>query len=427
MSDSASHAAKQRSKMRWVMLGFVTLMNFFLVGFTNQSFNLLLAPISVELGWEPVQRTAIATAMSAGMVWFIFVAGVLLDKISVKKIIFSSIFLAGILVALRGQAEGFTFFFAIKFLYGVAIAFFIPADAKTVGLWFDKDELPVANGIIMAASPLGFFFGNMFTGRLMAIFGQWQLLYTVLGIGAIIIAVAYLIIGKERKSEDASLTSDILTKENLGVWKNIMGVLKLPLVWIFCLANAFMLGTLHAATILGNYVFQTDPRWGLDLVSSGQLVAFSNVASLTSFVLLPIIIRKFNLAKHYVKLAIVFGFITAIANLIGHVSYIFGVLAFTLAFTGLMAGIVLAAPRILMLRLPEVSGPRAGTAMGAYLTIERLAITLFVTLLGGLISLPGAQMSVMLGVFYQLQLLAPILLIIGVYLMKRKYKNTTQA
>ena len=412
----------QKDPFRWVMLSFVTLMNFFLVGIINQSFNLLLAPISGSMGWDATQRTAIATAMSAGMVWFIFLAGVIMDKVSVRKIIIVSVAVCGLLVALRGQADDFTFFFTIMFLYGVIIAFFTPADAKTIGLWFDKDELPVANGIIMAASPFGFFAANMFTGQLVELAGDWQTLYTIAGIIAIVIAVAFFIIGKEKKSEDATLVSEVLKSEDLSLWKNVIGVLKLPLVWIYCLVNGFFLGTLHAAMILGQYIFQQDPRWGLDLVGSGHIAAFSNVASLTSLAFLPIILRKLKLGKHYIKLAIIFGFASAILNFIGHASYSFNLLATTMVLTGLMAGIVLAAPRILMLQLPEVSGPRAGTAMGIFLTIERLAVTIFVGLLGTLISMPGVDMSVMLGIFYLLQIGSPLLLILSIFLIKRKIK-----
>ena len=426
MATPDSETLIKKDPFRWVMLAFVTLMNFFLVGFTTQSLAFLLAPISEEMVWDSGQRAAIATAMSAGMVWFIFLAGVIMDKISVKKVIVASIAVSGVLVALRAQADGFTFFFAIMFLFGITIAFFTPADAKTVGLWFDREELPLANGIIMAATPLGMFTANMLTGQLTDAFGGWRPMYMAVGIIGVVLAVAFLIIGKNKKSEDASLTSDILTKDDLGIWKNIKGIVKMPLVWIFCLANIFAIGTLQAAAVWGNFVFSQDPRWGLSDVVAGYIPAFANFATLLSFIFLPMILKKLKALKYYMKLAIICGFITAGLNFLGHVVYSFPIIAATMTMTGLMGGIYLAAPRVLMLQLPEVSGPRAGTAMGIFLTLERLGITIFAAFLGFLFALPHAHYSVMLGTYYLMQALSPVLLILAAVLIKRRMKKIKQ-
>ena len=72
---SASRAVKAggKSQYRWVMLALVMLVYIIVLGFTNQSFNILLASIVGDEGWTPVQKTAVSGAMSLGMVWFCFV------------------------------------------------------------------------------------------------------------------------------------------------------------------------------------------------------------------------------------------------------------------------------------------------------------------------------------------------------------------
>ena len=106
---SASRAVKAggKSQYRWVMLALVMLVYIIVLGFTNQSFNILLASIVGDEGWTPVQKTAVSGAMSLGMVWFCFVAGSAIDKISVKKIMGTCLILLSVLIFLRGQATGF--------------------------------------------------------------------------------------------------------------------------------------------------------------------------------------------------------------------------------------------------------------------------------------------------------------------------------
>ena len=87
---SASRAVKAggKSQYRWVMLALVMLVYIIVLGFTNQSFNILLASIVGDEGWTPVQKTAVSGAMSLGMVWFCFVAGsAIFDQPDYKKVI----------------------------------------------------------------------------------------------------------------------------------------------------------------------------------------------------------------------------------------------------------------------------------------------------------------------------------------------------
>ena len=128
-----------KNPFRWVMLLFVCLFYFIILGFCNQSFNILLGTITTDMGWDTAQRTAIAGAMPSGMIWFVFIAGITMDKISVKKVLGSSIMICAVLIFLRGQAEGFMFFWVLMFLFGVASAFYSPATTKVITLWFDKD------------------------------------------------------------------------------------------------------------------------------------------------------------------------------------------------------------------------------------------------------------------------------------------------
>lgn len=410
--------SKGKSPFRWVMLLFVCLFYFIILGFTNQSFNILLGTITTDMGWDTVQRTAVAGAMSTGMIWFVFVAGITMDKISAKKVLGSSIIMCAILIFLRGQAKGFMFFYALMFLFGVASAFYSPATTKIITLWFDKDELALANGFLTAASPIGQITANYFAVPLMLAIGGWQSLYTLIGVAALVVAIAFLVFGKERKSEEASLESETLTKEDLGLWKNVKGILKVPYVWLMIIANMCFLGSIYAGGAFGQLVLQTDPGWMIDKAVSGRIPAWNNMFSMCAYILVPLFIAKIG-RKHYTKVAIICGICAPICFVIGYRSYSVVVLSIMMAVAGIFYGGIVPAPKVLMLAHPAVSGPRAGTALGTYVTIERIGITSFITVLGTLISTGTMPMSHVLSYFYLIQLIAPLLIFIGIFVKRR--------
>ncbi|MBP1924760.1 MFS family permease [Sedimentibacter acidaminivorans] len=419
---STTLQSKGKSSFRWVMLLFVCLFYFLILGFCNQSFNILLGTITTDMGWEATQRTAVATAMSTGMIWFVFVAGIMMDKFSVKKVLGSSVLICAVLILLRGQAKGFMFFFSIMFLFGAASAFYMPATTKIITLWFDSDELALANGFLTAASPMGQITANYFAVKIMMAIGGWQTFYSMIGICVVIITVAFFALGKDRKSTEASLVSSTLTVNDIGLWKNIKGILKVPYVWLMIIANMCFLGSIYAGGTYGQLVLQTDPGWMIDKAVSGRIPAWNNMFSMCAYILVPLFIAKIG-RKHYTKIAIICGIVAPICFVIGYSSYNVTIISVMMALSGIFYGGIVPAPKVLMLSHPEVSGPRAGTALGLYVTAERIGISFFIATLGTLISSANMQMSQVLSYFYLLQLIAPVLIFIGIFVKKNETKK----
>ena len=57
MSESTKNPAVEKPAFRWVMLILVMLVYIIVLGFTNQSFNILLGTIVGEEGWSAAQKT----------------------------------------------------------------------------------------------------------------------------------------------------------------------------------------------------------------------------------------------------------------------------------------------------------------------------------------------------------------------------------
>src|SRR5690554_932865 len=265
--------------------------------------------------------------MSTGMIWFVFVAGIAMDKFSIKRVYGSVIFLSGLLIFLRGPAQGFIFFYLLMFFFGVASAFYMPASTKIISLWFDRDELAYANGWLTAASPMGQITANFFGVNIMYAIGGWKMMYTLIGICVILLVVAFFVFSKDRKSLDAALSSSqIQTKDDVRLWTNIREVLKSPVVWMYCLANMCFLGQVYAGGAYGQFILQTAPEWMLDKAVSGRVPAFNNLTSMCAYILVPLVIRKIG-RQHYRKIAVLGGIIAPFLFYFGYMSFNFTTVA----------------------------------------------------------------------------------------------------
>ncbi|MBR2743025.1 MAG: MFS transporter [Clostridia bacterium] len=414
---------------KWRVMLVIFLFYFFSLGFTNQFFNVALNPMITDMGWDAAQGSAISNAMFLGMIWFVFVAGFLLDKFSVKKLYVLEIFLVGVVFALRGVAQGFIFFYVLMILYGVLSAFYVPTCVKLISLWFDGKQIALANGILTSASPCGQLVANVAGWKLAMAIGGWKTMYVVTGICCVLVAILAIFLVKDRKSEDAALASAILTRDDLSFGKNIKGVASTPSVWIYIIANGFFVGFVYAIMAFQNYVYQTDPGWGLDPSVSGTIPAFSNCVSMCCYVLVPLLFARLGIQKWWGVAAIfcAIGAITLVTIMWFSYSYVYACIS--MATSGLLYGCCLPAPKVLLLQLPEVSGPRAGTAIGIYTTIERLCVVIFIAIIGPKIISwdpsmhDGLGSSTLVGKVQMLMYLQPLLLALALIVNKKRYGN----
>ena len=321
-----SMAANVSNGAKWRVMIMVFLFYFFGLGFTNQFFNVMLRTMQVDMGWDAAQTTAISTAIYGAMVWFVFIAGAILDKVSVRKLFVCELILIAIAFALRGVAQGFMFWFALIIVYGVLSAFYIPTCVKLISLWFDGSQIALANGILTAGSPAGQLVANLAGYKIAMAIGGWKVVFITTGIIMVILAVLSWFMIKERRSEDAALSSAILKKEDMTFWRNIAGILKTPGVWIYSIANACFLGMIYAMMTYQNYIYQTDPAWALDPTVSGTIPAFSNMISMWAYIVVPLVLGKLGLMKHWHIAAIICAVVAVTIAMIGYFLWLYPVL-----------------------------------------------------------------------------------------------------
>lgn len=86
-----------------------------------------------------------------------------------------------------------------------------------------------------------------------------------------------------------------------------------------------------------------------------------------------------------------------------------------------------AAPKVLMLRLPQISGPRAGTALGIFITLERVMQTVFTAVYGSILATNTANPSDTLSWLYLLYMVSPLLIAVAWIIDTRQKKKAAPA
>jgi MFS family permease len=404
---------------------------FLVNGFIYTSFNVMIRTVAKDLGWSDAERAVVSTGIASGMIWFVFIAGIALDRFSPKRLLASFVFFASAAIYLRGSITQSGPYFTLMFVYGAFSAFIMPAINKINSLWFDRKSLAFANGCLTASSPLGQVTGNLLTVPISNALGSWSLLFMCQGVLLAAAGVIFVIFAKDRRNIDAALSSEkIKTEAELGVWKNIKSIMRVPQMWIYAVANASLLGMIYAAGSQGQIVLQGDPHWALDKSISGIVPSFNNLSSMFCYILMPIIISRFfkeNYEKNYKKIAVISGVIATLVTSYGYTSYNIVVICACMAISGVCYGTIVPAPKVLMLQLPDISGARAGTALGLFITIERLSQAALTGFIGGFIALYPNDMAWVLSKFWLIMLISPLMLTISVILEKKAEKPRSSA
>ena len=132
-------------------------------------------------------------------------AGVLLDRLGVRRVGRISAFLWSMASFAAALAPGLTWFFGARLLLGVSESPTFPANAKAIGYWFTREERGLATAITDAAAKLSTAIGVPFIGLLLLYFG-WRWSFAATGFISFLYFVLFYFIYRN-PSQDKSLSA----------------------------------------------------------------------------------------------------------------------------------------------------------------------------------------------------------------------------
>jgi MFS family permease len=238
MKANTTHV--QLESYKWLVLTISTFTFTFVVAIPQMSLPVLFDEISAELGLSLVQVGWIWGAGSVLGILVGLIGGPVGDRFGPRRTLAVACLLMGIAGAARGLSNGFTMLVLTTLITGFA-QWSIPMNVhKTCGIWFPKEQLGMANGVVSVGMALGFLLGALLAATVFSpIFGGWRNVLFVYGAVAILFGMFWWFSQEKAGAEDQQSNQMITFREAIG------HVMRLRNVWILCIATAGVSGCVN--------------------------------------------------------------------------------------------------------------------------------------------------------------------------------------
>lgn len=188
---------------RWLVLLIAFLIGFTCMGWMWLSLPVFLPNIAEELGVGTARAQLLFSLISLSFVATGYLGGLLGDRYTHRWIIGIGTLIIGISGLLRGVLPGFEGLIVASLVTGLGLGIAIPNLVSLLGHWFPPDEIGLANGIRMTGERLGAAFGQgVLAGLLIQWLQHWRPAQAVLGGGALLVALIWLVFYREPEGAD---------------------------------------------------------------------------------------------------------------------------------------------------------------------------------------------------------------------------------
>ena len=233
----ASPAHVQSQSYKWLVLSISTFTFTFVVAIPQMSMPVLFDEISADLSLSLVQIGWIWGAGSVMGILMGLIGGPLGDRFGPRRTLAIACLFIGIAGAARGLSNGFAMLAFTMLITGFA-QWSVPMNVhKACGLWFTKEQLGMANGVVSVGMALGFLLGSILAATVFSpLFGGWRNVIYVYGAVAMVFAAFWWLSQEKAKDKYQQRNQRLAFREALG------HVIRLRNVWVLCIATAAVSG-----------------------------------------------------------------------------------------------------------------------------------------------------------------------------------------
>ena len=156
--------------------------------------------INRDLGITQGLSSLIGSLFFLGYFFFQIPGGILAEKTSVRKLLACSLTIWGICATATGLVHNIPLLIVIRFILGIVEAVVMPSLLILTARWFTRKERSKANTIFLLGNPVTILWMSILSGYLIDHWG-WRHMFVVQGIPAIIWAVAWFILIRDKPTE----------------------------------------------------------------------------------------------------------------------------------------------------------------------------------------------------------------------------------
>ena len=321
-------------------------------------FQYQLSPIAgriiAEYGLTEPQFSRVFTAPMVSAVLLSIVAGVLTDKLGVKKVVGVALAIAAAGLCGRIFASGYTSLFVTMFCAGIGTTFLNVNTSKILAAYFPPEKLSGMVGIVILGSTIGMSFATATT----AAFPSTRLAFIVAAVISVLAFAAWVFGMESSKRDNAG------TDAGGNLIEDIKTVMKCRAIWLIGVCLMCVLG---CNTALSSFIPVALQSKGISEASSGIAVTGLMIGSLLGTIIGPQVVQKMSIKRPAI---IVLGLLAAVTATFAWRSTSIALVFILLLFAGFGMGSLLPLFMSMPVKLPEIGFRYAGTAGGVVSTIE---------------------------------------------------------
>jgi MFS family permease len=331
------------------------------VAIPQMSLPVLFAEISADLDLSLVQ---------VGWIWGIgsvlgilvgLIGGSIGDRFGPRRTLAVACILMGVAGATRGFSNSFASLAITTLITGLA-QWSIPMNVhKTCGIWFPKEKLGMANGIVSMGMAFGFLSGSLLAATVLSpLLGGWRHVLFAYGAVAILFGIFWW------RTQEKTGGEDPLSEQRADFREAVGHVMQSRNVWLFCIATACVSGSVNG--MLGFLPLYLRNLGWAPVTADSTLAAFHAVSMVFA---IPAALLSDRLGSRRNVLVVAAALIcmgTGLLGVVGGVLIPIAVLMAGISRDGFMA--------ITMTAITEVKGIGArfaGSAIGLSLSVMGIA------------------------------------------------------
>lgn len=276
-TTAAIHATRWQRLRPWIICLSGSLLFFYEFIQLNimNSLNIYLVQ---TFGYSPTQISTLSSMTFIADMCLVFVAGLLLDRISTKRIIATAMITCIIGVIMMARSQGFMSFACARLLIGMGCAFCFLSGFTLATRWFDPNRLSFITGIIITIGSLGGMVAQHPAMWLFHTVGWRQGLMIDAGLGVLMLAWMLLII--QDAPNKAALAKTHAALKDHGLIRSLLTVIRNIQVWYAALF----------ASLLNLTVFIIGALWGTRYLMVSYHLSAVAASSVNSMIFLGSII-----------------------------------------------------------------------------------------------------------------------------------------
>lgn len=188
-----------KRKMRWFILFWLFVVS--LVSYMDRANLSVAAPhVMEEFKLTATEIGLVFSALTIGYTALNFMGGFLADRFSARVIISACLVSWSLLTIGTGLVWSFTSLVVVRLLFGAAEGPLLPSNTKIVSNWMLREERGVAQGLWLAALPLGTVVGAPLSGYIVEEWG-WRSVFYMFGVGGLLLGVLTYMVLRDQSSE----------------------------------------------------------------------------------------------------------------------------------------------------------------------------------------------------------------------------------